>query len=233
MFDRFCSFRIRVRTIRRRTGNYKPFGVFTAMLQVLQEVLAVNIPCRFFFAALDTETGCVNRFAGATKYSRRVAVVQAALAGTNPAVKIDLLTYADLETLRQRKLESNSGRGLGQNPGSSSGQNHAKLKNKRYLIMTFTSEFDRVHYPLPLEYQGEPRAGRLQGIIRTLTQDLSEALEGQRRTAAALVELQRTHEHVCGERNALQRDVASLQQTLTTTHAGGGRTVAYRVGVNA
>eukprot|EP00041_Stephanoeca_diplocostata_P043365 m.12849 g.12849 ORF g.12849 m.12849 type:complete len:580 (-) comp9968_c0_seq1:118-1857(-) len=152
-----------IEELTRRTGNYKPFGVFTAMLQ-------------------------------------------AALAGTNPAVKIDLLTYGDLETLRQRKLANNSVVGQAHHGGpAAGGPSHAKFTNKRYLIMTFTSEFDRVHYPLPLEHQGEPHAGRLQDIIRTLSQDLAEAREGQRQTAAALVELQRTHKHVCSERDALRQ----------------------------
>ena len=32
----------------------------------------------------------------------------------------------------------------------------AGLEHKRYLIVTYRSEFDRVHYPLPLEYEASP-----------------------------------------------------------------------------
>ena len=42
-------------------------------------------------------------------------------------------------------------------------------------------EFDRIHYPLPLPYQGEPDPVVLQGIIRSLKEELRrlQGLDGQ------------------------------------------------------
>lgn len=39
--------------------------------------------------------------------------------------------------------------------------------NKRYLILTYAAEFDRVHYPLPLLYEENPDPQRLKQV-RTL-----------------------------------------------------------------
>lgn len=40
--------------------------------------------------------------------------------------------------------------------------------NKRYLILTYSSEFDRVHYPLPLAFEENPDVERLKDIIKDL-----------------------------------------------------------------
>lgn len=39
---------------------------------------------------------------------------------------------------------------------------------RRYLILTYAVEFDRVHYPLPLSYVDEPPAHALRATIRRL-----------------------------------------------------------------
>ena len=36
----------------------------------------------------------------------------------------------------------------------------SKTNNKRYLILTYAAEFDRVHYPLPLLHEDAPSAMR-------------------------------------------------------------------------
>ncbi|KAG9329309.1 hypothetical protein JZ751_005786 [Albula glossodonta] len=47
------------------------------------------------------------------------------------------------------------------------------LSAKRYLILIYTVEFDRIHYPLPLPYQGKPDPAALQREIRALRAELS------------------------------------------------------------
>lgn len=42
--------------------------------------------------------------------------------------------------------------------------------NKRYLILTYAVEFDRVHYPLPLSLVQTPTPEILQRTIRRLRQ---------------------------------------------------------------
>src|SRR3546814_3034147 len=48
---------------------------------------------------------------------------------------------------------------------------------KRYLILTYTVEFDRVHYPLPLAYEEDPNPAALKATIRRLRQVSSRALK--------------------------------------------------------
>ena len=80
---------------------------------------------------------------------------------------LDLLTYEDLEHMWDRKLGPVSRRGGLHSPSSSS-----KAQAKRYLILTYNVEFDRIHYPLALTYCGQPDPQILQEIIRKLQAEL-------------------------------------------------------------
>ena len=44
----------------------------------------------------------------------------------------------------------------------------SKRNNKRYLILTYAVEFDRVHYPLPLTFNENPTTPALQKTIKRL-----------------------------------------------------------------
>ncbi|XP_076656589.1 GPI ethanolamine phosphate transferase 1-like isoform X2 [Halictus rubicundus] len=46
--------------------------------------------------------------------------------------------------------------------------------NRRYLILTYTVEFDRIHYPLPLEYCGLPDPIILQATIKRLQVEIEK-----------------------------------------------------------
>jgi len=72
-------------------------------------------------------------------------ILFSAIRQESPSVFIDLLTYQDLEAMKQSR-----GGGGGQRALSS----RDPANNKRYVIVTYASEFDRVHYPLPLMYEG-------------------------------------------------------------------------------
>merc|ERR1712228_16550 len=71
-------------------------------------------------------------------------MIYSALESNNSSVFIDLLTYQDLEILKARKATKS-----GQEPPSLNATQ--RTKNKRYLILTYVVEFDRVHYPLALK----------------------------------------------------------------------------------
>ncbi|MEE6489933.1 hypothetical protein FKM82_015735 [Ascaphus truei] len=86
------------------------------------------------------------------------------------SVTLDLLTYADLELLRHRK----AGGALRQAPPPRS----ATLHSKRYLILIYSVEFDRIHYPLPLPYVGKPDPVYLRQVIRGLKEELAELRAG-------------------------------------------------------
>ncbi|XP_070258191.1 centrosomal protein CCDC61 isoform X1 [Myotis yumanensis] len=99
-------------------------------------------------------------------------MLESALTQSSESVTLDLLTYTDLESLRNRKM--------GGRPGPSASRS-AQLNSKRYLILIYSVEFDRIHYPLPLPYQGKPDPVFLQGIIRSLKEELGRlrGLDGQ------------------------------------------------------
>ncbi|XP_074242271.1 centrosomal protein CCDC61 isoform X2 [Saimiri boliviensis] len=99
-------------------------------------------------------------------------MLESALTQSSESVTLDLLTYTDLESLRNRKM--------GGRPGPLAPRS-AQLNSKRYLILIYSVEFDRIHYPLPLPYQGKPDPVVLQGIIRSLKEELGrlQRLGGQ------------------------------------------------------
>ncbi|XP_051161095.1 centrosomal protein CCDC61-like isoform X2 [Leptopilina boulardi] len=92
-----------------------------------------------------------------------VAMLQSGLLKTSESISLDLLTFEDLELLRSRRADNYS------NPPV----NH-KNNNRRYLILTYTVEFDRIHYPLPLEYCGPPDPSILQATIRKLEAEIEK-----------------------------------------------------------
>ncbi|XP_051900105.1 centrosomal protein CCDC61 isoform X2 [Pristis pectinata] len=92
-------------------------------------------------------------------------MLESAITKSSESVTLDLLTYADLELLRNRK----TGVGMRQVPPPKSGA----LNAKRYLILIYSVEFDRIHYPLPLPYTGKPDPVALQKVIRGLKEELA------------------------------------------------------------
>lgn len=64
----------------------------------------------------------------------------------NQMVSINLLSQSDLMQLKHQQM--------GQSPSQNTGQNDKT--EKKYIILTFQGEFEKVHYPLPLKYLDEP-----------------------------------------------------------------------------
>uniref|UniRef100_A0A8C5E732 Centrosomal protein CCDC61 n=1 Tax=Gouania willdenowi TaxID=441366 RepID=A0A8C5E732_GOUWI len=110
------------------------------------------------------------------------SMLESAVRKTSDSVTLDLLTYADLELLRNRKA------GLVSRPRGN--QQPSALTAKRYLILIYTVEFDRIHYPLPLPYMGKPDPAALQKEIRTLRSELT-LLTSQGVNKSADLEIQR------------------------------------------
>ncbi|KDO31219.1 hypothetical protein SPRG_03837 [Saprolegnia parasitica CBS 223.65] len=96
-----------------------------------------------------------------------VNMLVSALNHKSDSVFIDLLTYSDLELYRKRKL----GKSSAEAPPAAA----LHATNKRYLILTYAVEFDRVHYPLPLLYIEQPTPDILQKTILRLKQALTDA----------------------------------------------------------
>eukprot|EP00775_Hariotina_reticulata_P002480 gene2480-2784_t len=86
------------------------------------------------------------------KFAVFVRMLQSAVLQQSDSVYIDLLTYQDLEILKAKKQSNASAAGA---------QQQLPASTKRYLILTYASEFDRVHYPLPLLQEDPPDAQHL------------------------------------------------------------------------
>ncbi|TWW74905.1 Coiled-coil domain-containing protein 61 [Takifugu flavidus] len=133
------------------------------------------------------------------------SMLESAVRKTSDSVTLDLLTYADLELLRNRKAGVVSRpRGLHQ---------ASALTAKRYLILIYTVEFDRIHYPLPLPYLGKPDPAVLQKEVRALKAELNGvASHGVNKSADAEIQRLRTElALVREEKEAMAKVLERLQ----------------------
>lgn len=171
-----------------------------------------------------------------------VKMLSTALSRDTNSVFLDLLTYADLQMFQVRKRGS-------QDPPP---EPNPKNKNKRYVILTYVVEFDRVHYPLPLVFESNPDPQILKNTIRRLRAEI-EALKSQgtpsaeqlhgdmlalveenKRLKAALQHLEQ--QRAAGEADtirALEQEVKNLRSKLESRledSYGGGPSDSFSVG---
>ncbi|XP_023125995.2 centrosomal protein CCDC61 isoform X4 [Amphiprion ocellaris] len=135
------------------------------------------------------------------------SMLESAVRKTSDSVTLDLLTYADLELLRNRKA------GVVSRPRAN--QQSSALTAKRYLILIYTVEFDRIHYPLPLPYVGKPDPAALQKEIRALRAELS-TLTTHGTNKAADLEIQRLRAELAlvkQEKEAMAKVLEQLQMS--------------------
>ncbi|KAG0589712.1 hypothetical protein M758_1G039700 [Ceratodon purpureus] len=97
------------------------------------------------------------------KFSVFVKMLRSAILQESDSVFVDLLTYQDFEMLKNRKMRDIGTQAL-----------RSATNNKRYLILTYTGEFDRVHYPLPLLHEDNPEPEALKRTIRRLRDELED-----------------------------------------------------------
>mmetsp|Transcript_39346 Transcript_39346/g.40075 ORF Transcript_39346/g.40075 Transcript_39346/m.40075 type:complete len:362 (+) Transcript_39346:168-1253(+) len=102
------------------------------------------------------------------KYSIFLKMLISGFDKDSDSVFIDLLTYSDLELLKARKSGSHM------SVTTSTSTTNAKTLLKRYLILTYSGEFDRVHYPLPLAHTDSPSIATMQRTIRRLRSQLMQ-----------------------------------------------------------
>lgn len=158
---------------------------------------------------------------------------------------VDLLTPADLELLRSKRASSGGATAAAPAPCQPQPQREAQAQpgqaaptgaapsaagSKRYLILTYAAEFDRVHYPLPLQYEEHPDPQRLKATIRQLRAQLAAATAraagglGRRggSAAAAPADVKQL-----SEENAALR--AQVQELEAAQGLGGGSSLAADV----
>ncbi|KAL9953101.1 hypothetical protein ACROYT_G040461 [Oculina patagonica] len=144
-----------------------------------------------------------------------VNMLESALSKSSNSVSVDLLTYGDLESLRNQQ-HHRTGFGTQHVPGA---KTRSQLHSKRYLIMTYTVEFDRIHYPLPLPYVGKPDPVQLQETIRKLREEnqrLQEQLVKGSRTAA-LAHLQKENDKLAKEKVEIEKKFETFQREVKHT----------------
>ncbi|XP_061104870.1 centrosomal protein CCDC61 isoform X2 [Conger conger] len=143
-------------------------------------------------------------------------MLESAVNKTSEAVALDLLTYADLELLRNRKA------GVVGRPRLQ--PQSPALSAKRYLILIYTVEFDRIHYPLPLPYQGKPDPAALQREIRALRAELC-ALRSQGGPNILDPETRKLHAELAlvkAEKEALAEALERMQGGMSGCIPGNG-----------
>lgn len=155
------------------------------------------------FSAQHIE-GLTSKAGSFKKLPTFVKMLTAALQQESKCSFVDLMTPADLEALRaKRPIEA-------ARPGISLPQ------NKRYLILTYVGEYDRVHYPLPLTAEECPEPARLQRIIERLRSQLAaQQASGTKETGEQQVARPvATVDSSAAECAELRRENAALRERL-------------------
>ncbi|XP_050406127.1 centrosomal protein CCDC61 isoform X2 [Patella vulgata] len=142
------------------------------------------------------------------------SMLESALNKNSDTVSLDLLTFADLESLRARKSGTTS--------QSIPGSRHSTLNSKRYLILTYTVEFDRIHYPLPLPYVGKPDPRTLQESLRHL-QTENRRLKDTRPSdyrSKDYDKLQRDYNKLLKEKENIEEELFEMKRQMKVTSNG-------------
>ena len=125
---------------------------------------------------------------------------------------LDILSYEDLKVLREQKLGAKPRR-----PKEKSD----KLQTKRYLIMTYTVEFDQIHYPLPLTYTGSSDSVNLKNKIKGLQdEERNEAETGNLRLNKSGVNKAEFNKLV-NENKELREELSECRRYMKEIGGGG------------
>ena len=154
-----------------RTGNYKKFAVFARMLLAAlrrdSDAVAVDL-----LTYADLEALRARRAGGADQTLNpaqdpggAAAGVPERTAGSGNGAR------GDGAALQEGGAHGNPSR----NPDGGGAAGAPGGSNKRYLIMTYAAEYDRVHYPLPLAFEARPDPERLRTTIAGLRAELDVA----------------------------------------------------------
>mmetsp|Transcript_1553 Transcript_1553/g.2327 ORF Transcript_1553/g.2327 Transcript_1553/m.2327 type:complete len:493 (-) Transcript_1553:239-1717(-) len=147
-------------------------GQAELMVEVEAETSGERWVGSFSSSYIETLTSKTGNFKRASTFARMVV---SAVEGSAESVYVDLLTSADLEALRRRR---HSAQPVVVNGGVISSK--PPISNRRYLIVTYAVEFDKVHYPLPLDIENEPSAMSLRRQLRRAKKKIATMIEDQR-----------------------------------------------------
>lgn len=119
------------------------------------------------------------------RFSVFAKMLKSALSHEADSLFIDLLTYSDLESLKAKKLGNASSNTSVAAASNSMMNPSSRTQLKRYIILTYTGEYDRVHYPLPLSFEEIPNVDALKRTIRRLRAQLEKQPTERFSSAAA------------------------------------------------
>ena len=102
----------------------------------------------------------------AKKFSVFEKMLIKGLEGGNGSVVADLLSAQELDSLRVKR------------PGKLGALTARVGNNKRYLILTYSVEFDKVHYPLPLIYEEREDPKHLKDTVIRLKAQVRDLRSG-------------------------------------------------------
>jgi coiled-coil domain-containing protein 61 len=149
-----------------------------------------------------------------------MAVFLTMLTSKSSTTNIDVLTLSELKSMKQKSSSK-------PHPSTSSSAD----SGRRYVILTYVGEFDKVHYPLPLKVAEDDlgpaetqvdllryEVNQKDEEIRRLTEDLAAARTSLESTEAAAVDSPPPPPH-SGNVGDLKRKNASLRRKLTAMEA--------------
>ncbi|XP_044729363.1 centrosomal protein CCDC61-like [Chrysoperla carnea] len=167
--------------------------------------------CNYDAAYIESLTQRTGNF---KQFNIFITMLKSGLLKTSDCVSLDLLTFEDLEILRSRKGKPFCPSGYSAN-GKFSTNN-----NRRYLILTYSVEFDRIHYPLPLDYCGPPDPQILQANIRRLENEicrLQEIIAGNASESINMSKYQQTINSLTEENNNLKSEINHLRNSKNSS----------------
>ncbi|CAK83919.1 unnamed protein product (macronuclear) [Paramecium tetraurelia] len=154
------------------------------------------------------------------KYPTFLKMLQSAIKNQTDTVYIDILTFQDLEQIKNKRPKQNQQQNLVPN-------------NKRYLILSYIVEFDKVHYPLPLNFNEQPNIQQMKNTIIRLRKEneqqakqLTTLLESKKNEVNPLEVINEQNKEIEFLKNLLEqkdRDILELknivhQQSSTTVN---------------
>ena len=102
-----------------------------------------------------------------------------ALEGSSKTVFIDFLSYQDIQLLREKRSGSKSAN------KSNNYTSNPQQNLKRYVILTYTTEFEKVHYPLVLTLISQPDQECLKRVFKRVVDAYREikSFDGEARSS--------------------------------------------------
>ncbi|XP_022240196.1 coiled-coil domain-containing protein 61-like isoform X2 [Limulus polyphemus] len=133
-------------------------------------------------------------------------MLKTALKKTSSSVFIKVLTDSELEWMRKERSGYVRGSPLSKSSTTS---------KKRFLLLVYTVEFDRIHYPLRLQYQGIPDISTLMTTMVELRTALQRYKLGScQKEPSELQYLREENVFLKGQIESLQKEIVKVKTEL-------------------